>query len=93
MVKELTQYNIGPIIVSAKELTKKKSRFHLSREKLIPENLARLVNIHENGNATDHSLSDFTVIISSSLLTELGVKLVINKTVVEFTFRGAAERS
>ena len=89
MVKKLTQYNKKPITVSAKRINKEKIKISLKQRGIDTENLARLVNVHENGNATDHSLSDFIVIISSSLLTELGVKLEINKTVVEFTFREA----
>ena len=52
------------------------------------ENLASLVNIRENGNAKNHSLDDFVVIISSCLLPELGIKIEIEKTLLEFTFHG-----
>ncbi|MCK4837283.1 MAG: hypothetical protein KAS94_00690 [Desulfobulbaceae bacterium] len=88
MVQKLTQDNKRPITVAATRINKEKIKISLKQQGINTENLARLVNIRENGNAKNHSLIDFVVIISSCLLPELGIKIEIDKTVVEFTFRG-----
>jgi hypothetical protein len=90
MVQKLTQDNKRPITVAAKKIDKEKIKISLKQTGMDTENLARLVNIRENGNAKNHSLRDFVVIISSCLLPELGIKIEIDKTVVEFTFLGAS---
>ena len=86
IVNKLTQYNKMPIQVSAKRVKNGKVKVSLKQKGIDTENLVKLVNIHENGNAKDHSMSDFMVIISSSLLVELGAKLEIGKSMVAFTF-------
>jgi hypothetical protein len=88
MVQKLTQDNKELITVAATRINQEKIKISLKQNGMNTENLARLVNIRENGNAKNHSLSDFVVIISSCLLPELGIKIEIDKTVVEFTFRG-----
>gem|GEM_PF-5775153 len=90
MVKKLTQDNKKPIKVSAQEINKEKIRLSLTQEGINTENLARLVDVRENGEVKDHSLSDFTVIISSILLPELGITLEINHATVDFVFRAQA---
>ncbi len=89
MVQKLTQDNKMPITVAAKRIDKEKIKISLKQPGMDTENLARLVNIRDNGNAKNHSLRDFVVIISSCLLPELGIKIEIDKTAVEFTFLGA----
>ena len=91
MVRKLTQYNKRPVTVSAKRINKEEIKISLKQRGINTENLARLVNIRENGNAKNHSLNDFVVIISSCLLPELGIKIEIDKTAVDFTFRGPRE--
>jgi hypothetical protein len=88
MVKKLTQHNKRPVTVSAKRISREKIKISLKQRGINTENLARLVNIRENGNAKNHSLIDFVVIISACLLPELGIKIEIDKTAVDFTFRG-----
>ncbi len=92
MVQKLTQDNKSPITVAATRISKEKIKISLKQSGMNTENLARLVNIRENGNAKNHSLIDFVIIISSCLLPELGIKIEIDKTVVEFTFRGPREK-
>ncbi len=92
MVQKLTQDNKNPITVAATRINKEKIKISLKQSGMNTENLARLVNIRENGNAKNHSLIDFVVIISSCLLPELGIKIEIDKTMVEFTFRGPKEK-
>lgn len=88
MVKKLSQYNKNPITVSAKKVNKEKIKISLKQREINTENLARLINVRLNGNAIDHSLNDFVLMISSSLLPEMGIKLEIDKNKVDFTFRG-----
>jgi hypothetical protein len=88
MVQKLTQDNKELITVAATRINQEKIKISLKQSGMNTENLASLVNIRENGNAKNHSLSDFVVIISSCLLPELGIKIEIDKTVVEFTFHG-----
>jgi hypothetical protein len=88
MVQKLTQDNKELITVAATRINQEKIKISLKQSGMNTKNLASLVNIRENGNAKNHSLSDFVVIISSCLLPELGIKIEIDKTVVEFTFRG-----
>jgi hypothetical protein len=88
MVKKLTQHNKRPVTVSAKRINREKIKISLKQRGINTENLARLVNIRENGNEKNHSLIDFVVIISACLLPELGIKIEIDKTAVDFTFRG-----
>ena len=88
MVQKLTQDNKELITVAATRINQEKIKLSLKQSGMNTENLASLVNIRENGNAKNHSLSDFVVIISSCLLPELGIKIEIDKTVVEFTFHG-----
>lgn len=88
MVQKLTQDNKELITVAATRINQEKIKISLMQSGMNTEKLASLVNIRENGNAKNHSLSDFVVIISSCLLPELGIKIEIDKTVVEFTFRG-----
>ena len=87
MVQKLTQDNKELITVAATRINQEIIKISLKQNGMNTENLASLVNIRENGNAKNHSLSDFVVIISSCLLPELGIKMEIDKTVVEFTFR------
>jgi hypothetical protein len=89
MVQKLTQDNKALITVAATRINQEKIKISLKQNGMNTENLASLVNIRENGTAKNHSLSDFVVIISSCLLPELGIKIEIDKTVVEFTFRGS----
>jgi hypothetical protein len=89
MVQKLTQDNKELITVAATRINQEKIKISLKQNGMNTENLASLVNIRENGNAKNHSLSDFVVIISSCLLPELGIKIEIDKAVVEFTFRGS----
>jgi hypothetical protein len=93
MVQKLTQDNKMPITVAARRVGKEKIKISLNQPGMDTENLARLVNIRENGNAKNHSLRDFVVIISSCLLPELGIKIEIDKTVVEFTFLGTSSET
>ncbi|MFO7604681.1 MAG: hypothetical protein R6W72_00065 [Desulfurivibrionaceae bacterium] len=88
MVKKLTQVNKKPVKVSAREYNGEKIRISLTQDGIDTESLARLVNVRENGEAKDHSLSDFTVIISSILLPELGITIEVNHATVDFVFRG-----
>jgi len=88
MLQKLTQDNKELITVAATRINQEIIKISLKQNGMNTENLANLVNIRENGNAKNHSLSDFVVIISSCLLPELGIKMEIDKTVVEFTFRG-----
>lgn len=86
IVNKLAQNNKMPIHVSAKRVKNGKVKVFLKQKEIDTENLVKLVNIHENGNAKDHSMNDFMVLISSSLLVELGAKLEIGKSMVAFTF-------
>lgn len=88
MVKKLTQENKNPVKVSAREFNGGKVRISLTQEGIDTGSLARLVNVCENCEAKDHSLSDFTVIISSILLPELGITLEVNHSTVDFVLRG-----
>lgn len=88
LVKKLTQNNKSPIMVTARKTDKDRIKISLKQREMNTENLARLVNIRENGNSKDHSLSDFVVIISCCLLPELGINVEIDKNAVEFAFRG-----
>ncbi|MBU0482227.1 MAG: hypothetical protein KKG47_14115 [Proteobacteria bacterium] len=87
MVKKLTEENKNPITVAAMMTTNEQIKITLKQKEMNTENLAKLVNIRENGNSKNHSLNDFVIIISSCLLPELGIKIEIDKTTVEFTFR------
>ena len=89
MVKKLTQDNKSPIVVAARRIDEEKIKITLKQKEMNTDNLARLVNMSESGNAKDHSLSDFVVIISCCMLPELGIKIGIDKNVVEFAFRGS----
>ena len=75
---------------NGRRIDKEKIKITLKQKEMNTDNLARLVNMRESGNAKDHSLSDFIVIISCCLLPELGVKIGIDKNVVEFAFRGSS---
>ena len=88
MVQKLTEENKQVINVSATRIDQEKIKISLTQSGMNTENLASLVNIRENGNAKNHSLGDFVVIISSCLLPELGIKMEIEKNMVEFTFHG-----
>jgi bacterioferritin-associated ferredoxin len=87
MVKKITQDNKSPIVVGARRIDREKIKMTLKQREMNTENLARLVNIRENGDVKDHSLSDFVVIISCCLLPELGINIEIGQNVVEFAFR------
>jgi hypothetical protein len=87
MVKKLTQDNKSPIVVAARRIDKEKIKITLKQKEMNTDNLARLVNMSESGNAKDHSLSDFVVIISCCMLPELGIKIGIDKNMVEFAFQ------
>jgi hypothetical protein len=87
MVQKLTEDNKEVITVAANRINQEKIKISLKQSGMNTENLASLVNIRENGNAKNHSLDDFVVIISSCLLPELGIKIEIEKTLVEFTFQ------
>lgn len=89
MVQKLTEDNKEVITVAANRINQEKIKISLKQSGMNTENLASLVNIRENGNAKKHSLDDFVVIISSCLLPELGIKIEIEKTLVEFTFQGS----
>lgn len=89
MVQKLTEDNKEVITVAANRINQEKIKISLKQRGMNTENLASLVNIRENGNAKKHSLDDFVVIISSCLLPELGIKIEIEKTLVEFTFQGS----
>ena len=91
MVQKLTENNKELITVDATRVNQKKIKISLKQSGMNTKNLASLLNIRENGNAKNHSLSDFVVIISSCLLPELGIKMEIEKTLVEFTFHGPRE--
>ena len=86
MVQKLTENNKELITVTATKINRKKTKISLKQNGMNTKNLASLVNIRENGNANNHSLNDLVVIISSCLLPELGIKIEIEKTLVEFTF-------
>ncbi|PNX47539.1 MAG: hypothetical protein BV456_10855 [Thermoplasmata archaeon M8B2D] len=89
IVQKLTEDNKELITVAANRINKEKIKISMKQNGMNTENLASLVNIRENGNAKNHSLDDFVVIISSCLLPELGIKIEIEKTMVEFTFQGS----
>jgi hypothetical protein len=88
IVQKLTEDNKELITVAANRINQEKIKISLKQSGMNTENLASLVNIRENGNAKNHSLDDFIVIISSCLLPELGIKIEIEKTLLEFTFHG-----
>jgi len=87
MVQKLTEDNKEVITVAANRINQEKIKISLKQSGMNTANLASLVNIRENGNSKNHSLDDFVVIISSCLLPELGIKIEIEKTLVEFTFQ------
>ena len=89
MVKKLTEDNKEIITVAANRINQEKIKISLNQSGMNTESLASLVNIRENGNAKNHSLDDFIVIISSCLLPELGIKIEIERDLVEFTFQGS----
>ena len=89
MVKKLTEDNKEIITVAANRINQEKIKISLNQSGMNTESLASLVNIRENGNAKNHSLDDFIVIISSCLLPELGIKIEIERGLVEFTFQGS----
>ena len=88
MVNKLTQENKNPVRVSARSVNNEMVKVSLRQREINTDHLARLVSVTAYENAKDHSLNDFVLIISSILLPELGIKLEIDTSVVDFTFRG-----
>jgi hypothetical protein len=88
MVKKLTQENKNPVRVSARKVDNERVKISLTQREINTDHLARLISVARNENATDHSLNDFVVIISSILLQELGIILEVDTSVVDFTFMG-----
>ncbi len=86
ILSKIAQYNKKPIKISAKKVGKNNIKIFIEQEGIDTDPLKKLIRVYGNEEITDHSMKDFMVIVSSTLLPELGAKLDVRKNNIILTF-------